>query len=94
MSSGSLPPGSKTLKMYALTGIVKAVKAETRKILVHNAYIEGEKAPIERDYELYDAGMFPDVQEGDSVHATILTDNADVWLLDEATFIHRQAKKE
>jgi hypothetical protein len=93
MSSGSLPPGSKTLKMYALTGIVKAVKTEARKILVHNAYIQVLKEPIERDYELYDAGMFPDVQEGDSVHATVLTDNADIWLLDEATFKHSHAKK-
>jgi hypothetical protein len=52
MSPGSMPPGSKTLKMYALTGIVKAVKAEARKITVHKAYIHGQKEPIERDYEL------------------------------------------
>jgi hypothetical protein len=93
MPPESMPPGSKTLKMYALTGIVKAVKTEARKIMVHNAYIQGVKEPIERDYELYDAGMFPGVQEGDAVHATVLTDNADIWLLDEATFTHRHTQK-
>ena len=87
-----MPPGfSKTLKMYALTGIVKAVNTAARKITVHNAYIHGLKEPVERDYELYDAAAFPSVQEGDFVHATLLTDNARVWMLDEATFRHRRA---
>jgi hypothetical protein len=93
MSPGPMPTGSKTLKMYALTGIVKTVKTEARKITVHNAYIRGLKEPIERDYELYDAGMFPGIQEGDAVYATVLTDNADIWLLDEATFKHKHPQE-
>ena len=85
---------AKTLKMYALTGIVKAVKRRTRTLTLHSAHINGHKEKIERDYAIKKAAVFSLAREGDFVHATLLTDHADVWLLDEATFVHKRAPEE
>ena len=78
--------GTGTLRMHALTGIVVAVKPKTGKIKVH-AHIDGVRAPMERDYALQDATAIFKVKEKDFVRATLLTDNANVWLLDEVTFV-------
>ena len=87
------PQVSKTLKMYALTGIVTAVKPELRKIVVHNTHIRGLLKPSERDYTLKDEKAFSKVHEGDFVHATLLTDNEDLWVLDQVTFVHKRIKR-
>jgi Cu/Ag efflux protein CusF len=92
-SKAILQSKSDTLKMYALTGVVAAVKPEAAKITVHHAHIRGLKEPMERDYALKDAAIFPRVKEGDFVRATLLTDHADVWLLDEATFVHKRVRR-
>jgi hypothetical protein len=92
-SSLMRPEFSKTLKMYALTGIVTAVKPELRKIVVHNTHIRGLLKPTERDYTLKDDKAFSNVNEGDFVHATLLTDNEEVWVLDQATFVHKRIKR-
>ena len=81
---------SKTLKMYALTGIVTAVKPEARKIVVHSTHLHGAMKSAERDYTLKDEAKFASIHEGDFVHATLLTDHADVWLLDEAKFVRKR----
>src|SRR3954470_15227822 len=85
-----MSPGSKTLKMYALTGIVKSVKARSRKITLQ-AHIHGKKEPVQRDYMLKDEAEVPQVRKGDFIHATLFTDNAEVWLLDEPTIVHNHA---
>ena len=84
-----MSPGSKTLKMYALTGIVKTVKPRARKVTLHSTHIRGRKEPSEREYTIEKAAVFSRAREGDFVHATLLTDHADVWLLDEAKFVHK-----
>jgi hypothetical protein len=88
------PKSSKTLKMYALTGIVTAVKPDLRKIVVHSSHIRGLKEPTERDYTLKNEAIFDKVHEGDFVHATLLTDHSEVWLLDEAKFVHKRTRRQ
>jgi len=86
--------GSKTLKMYALTGIVKAIHAPTHKVTLHSTHIRGRKEPSERDYTVKQAVLLSRIREGDFVHATLLTDHADVWLLDEPKFVHKSRPQE
>ena len=87
------PQYLKTLKMYAFTGIVTEVKPEARKIVVHSTHVRGRMKPAERDYTLKDEAVFPKVREGDYVHATLLTDHEGVWMLDEATFVHKRIRR-
>jgi hypothetical protein len=83
----------KTLKMYALAGIVTAVKVKAGRITVHNAHASSLGTPIERDYTVQDPGVISKSKPGDFVHATLLTDNADVWLLENVTFVTKRIRR-
>ena len=91
-SSGKVIMYPKTLKMYAMAGIVTEVKAATGKITVHNAHAPGLEMPIERDYTIHNPSALSKSKAGDFVHGTLLTNHKDVWLLEDVTFVTKSMR--
>ena len=83
----------KTLKMYALAGILTAVDSSAGKITIYDAHAAGFGTPIERDYTLQDKAAASKSKPGDFVHATLLTDHANVWLLEDVTFVTKRIRR-
>ena len=82
----------KTLKMYALAGIVTSVEARAGRITIHNAHAPVLGTPLEREYTLQDKNEVGKSKAGDFVRATLLTDNADVWLLEDVRFVTKRIR--
>lgn len=70
------------LKRYEMSGVVLVVKPESRKIRVYNEDIPGFLTPRVMDYEVRDHTSLSDFKFLDTIHATLLTDNEQVWVLE------------
>ncbi len=71
------------LKRYEMSGLVTAVKAESKKISVYNEDIPGFLKPRDMEYEVRVQTTLSNIKVGDTIHATLLSDNEEVWVLED-----------
>ena len=55
---------------------------ESKKISVYNEDIPAFLMPREMDYEVRDQTTLSNIKVGDTIHATLLSDNEEVWELE------------
>ncbi len=65
-----------------LTGTVVAVNAKPHKLTVHNEDMPGVMRAMDMDYDVKDPAVLTTLKPGEAIHATLLTNDDDVWLLD------------
>ena len=70
------------LKRYEMSGLVSAVRPKSKKISVYNEDIPGFLTPRDMDYEVRDQATLSNINVGDTIHATLLSDNEEVWVLE------------
>ena len=75
--------GKPVLKRYEMSGLVTAVKAESKKISVYNEDIPGFLKPRDMEYEVRVQTTLSNIKVGDTIHATLLSDNEEVWVLED-----------
>ena len=71
------------LKRYEMSGLVTAVKAESKKISVYNEDIPGFLKPRDMEYEVRVQTTLSNIKLGDTIHATLLSDNEEIWVLED-----------
>jgi Cu/Ag efflux protein CusF len=76
------PLQKRVLKRYEMSGLVTAVRPESKKISVYNEDIPAFLTPREMDYEVRDQTTLSNIKVGDTIHATLLSDNEEVWELE------------
>jgi hypothetical protein len=76
------------LKEYEMSGTVIVVRPESKKIRVYNEDIPGFLTPRVMDYEVRGAAL-SDFKFLDTIHATLLTDNEEVWVLENPVVMNR-----
>ncbi len=76
------PLQKRVLKRYEMSGLVTAVMPESKKISVYNEDIPAFLMPREMDYEVRDQTTLSNIKVGDTIHATLLSDNEEVWELE------------
>ena len=69
-------------RRYEMSGIVIAVTPESKRISVYNDDIPGFMSPREMEYEIHDEVALPRFRVGDVIRATLLSDNEEVWVLE------------
>jgi len=79
-ADGFLKP---VLKRYEMSGLVTAVKAESKKISVYNEDIPGFLKPRDMEYEVRVQTTLSNIKVGDTIHATLLSDNEEIWVLED-----------
>ena len=79
-ADGFLKP---VLKRYEMSGLVTAVKAESKKISVYNEDIPGFLKPRDMEYEVRVQTTLSNIKLGDTIHATLLSDNEEIWVLED-----------
>ena len=72
-----------------MSGHVAAVMPESKKISVYNEDIPGFLTPRVMDYEVRGQTTLSDLRVGDTIHATLLTDNEEVWVLENPVVMNR-----
>ena len=75
--------GKPVLKRYEMSGLVTAVKAESKKISVYNEDIPGFLKPRDMEYEVRVQTTLSNIKLGDTIHATLLSDNEEIWVLED-----------
>jgi Cu/Ag efflux protein CusF len=70
------------LKRYEISGMVTLVSPESKKIRVYNDDIPGFMKPSDVEYEVDDQAALSGLKVGDAIHATMLTDDEDTWVLE------------
>ena len=75
--------GKPVLKRYEMSGLVTAVKAESKKISVYNEDIPGFLKPRDMEYEVRVQTTLSNIKVGDTIHATLLSDNEEIWVLED-----------
>jgi hypothetical protein len=65
------------------------VRPESKKIRVYNEEIPGFLTPRVMDYEVRDQTTLSDLRRLDTIHATLLTDNEEVWVLENPVVMNR-----
>jgi protein SCO1/2 len=61
------PPPATTLKIYPLRGEVRAVKKESRQVVIHHQEIAGFMEAMTMPFTINDAAVFDDLRVGDEV---------------------------
>jgi Cu/Ag efflux protein CusF len=82
----SRPASSRT---YAFSGIILQVTPQSRHVSVANDDIPGFMQPMVMDYEVADPSVLTGLKRGDEVHATLLSDGARQWVLQDITVIDK-----
>ena len=77
-----LAPASRT---YALTGFVLRVMPQAKHVSVANDDIPGFMQPMVMEYEVADPSTLSVLKRGDEIHATLLSDGAQQWVLQDVT---------
>jgi Cu/Ag efflux protein CusF len=75
---------------YDMTGTVVTVHSEAHMVTVHNDDIPGFMHPMDMDYDLNDQAALSKLKAGDAIHATLWSNNHDVWRLDNVVVIPKQ----
>jgi len=75
--------GKPVLKRYEMSGLVTAVNAESKKISVYNEDIPGFLNPRDMEYEVRVQTTLSNIKLGDTIHATLLSDNEEIWVLED-----------
>jgi copper binding protein CusF len=70
------------LMRHELTGTVVAVNAKPHKLTVHNEDMPGVMRAMDMDYDVKDPAVLTTLKPGETIHATLLTNDDDVWVLD------------
>ena len=70
------------LKQYEMTGVVLGVKPEARKLTVANDAIANFMAPMVMEYDVKDAAVMASIKRGDEIRATLVSDGASQWVLE------------
>ena len=70
------------VKRYPITGTVVAVHPESQTVTVHNENMPGVMEPMSMDYAVKDAQAFSQLQAGETIHATLVTDRQSFWQLE------------
>ncbi len=78
------------VKRYQMTGVVLAVKPEPRKLTVANDAIANFMEPMVMEYDVKDAAVFSTVKRGDDLRATLVSDGASQWVLEDVTVTPRR----
>ncbi len=71
------------LKRYEMTGVVLGVKPEARKVTVANDAIANFMEPMVMEYDVKDAAVVPSIERGDDIRATLVSDGANQWVLED-----------
>ena len=72
-------------RTYTLTGVVLQVTPQTKRISVANDDMPGFMQPMVMDYEVADPSALSSLKRGDKIHATLLSDGAQQWVLQDIT---------
>jgi len=75
------------LMRHELTGTVVAVNAKPHKLTVHNEDMPGVMRAMDMDYDVKDPAILTTLKPGDAIHATLLTNGDDVWLLENVAVV-------
>jgi Cu/Ag efflux protein CusF len=70
-------------RTYAMTGFVLQVTQQAKRISVANDEIPGFMQPMVMDYEVADPAALSSLKRGDEIHATLLSDGAQQWVLSD-----------
>lgn len=70
------------LRRYEMSGHVTWVSPESKKIRVYNDEIPGFMEPSEMQYVVRDQAALSGIKVGDTIHATLLSDNEETWVLE------------
>ena len=70
------------LKRYEMSGHVTWVSPESKKIKVYNDEIPGFMEPSEMEYVVRGQASLSGIKVGDTIHATLLSDNEETWVLE------------
>ncbi len=70
-------------RTYTLTGFVLQVMPQSNRVSVANDDIPGFMQPMVMDYEVSDLAALASLKRGDEIHATLLSDGARQWVLQD-----------
>ena len=84
------PASKRELRRYQMTGVVLGVRPESRKITVANDNITGFMQAMVMDYNVKDGAALSDLKRGDEIRATLVSDGASQWTLDDITVSPRR----
>jgi Cu/Ag efflux protein CusF len=76
-------------RTYTLTGFVLQVMPQSKRVSVANDDIPGFMQPMVMDYEVADLAALASLKRGDEIHATLLSDGAQQWVLQDVTVNNR-----
>jgi len=77
-------------RAYLLTGFVLQVTPQAKRISVANDDIPGFMQPMVMDYEVADPSALASLKRGDEIHATLLSDGAQQWVLRDITVANQR----
>src|SRR5271157_2650329 len=75
---------------YTLTGFVLQVSPQTKRVSIANDDIPGFMQPMVMDYEVADPAVLSGLKRGDEIHATLLSDGAQQWVLQDITVANKR----
>lgn len=82
------PTPATASRNYAMTGVVVQVIPQSDKISVANDDIPGFMQPMTMEYDVADPAALAKLKRGDKIHATLLSDGAQQWVLKDITVIN------
>lgn len=77
-------------RTYPLTGFVLQVAPQAKRVSVANDEIPGFMQPMVMDYEVADPSALSSLKRGDEIHATLLSDGAQQWVLQDITVANQR----
>ena len=77
-------------RTFALTGFVLQVTPKTKRVSVANDEISGFMQPMVMDYDVTEPSDLSSLKRGDEIHATLLSDGAQQWVLQDITVTNQR----
>jgi Cu/Ag efflux protein CusF len=76
-------------RTYTLTGFVLQVMPQSKRVSIANDDLPGFMQPMVMDYEVPDPAALSNLKRGDEIHATLLSDGAQQWVLQDVTVTNK-----
>ncbi len=83
-------PPAPVSRTYTLTGFVLQVMPQTKHVSVANDDIPGFMQPMVMEYEVADPSALSVLKRGDEIHATLLSDGTQRWVLQDITVANQR----
>jgi len=73
-----------------MTGLVLQVMPQSKRVSVANDDVPGFMQPMVMDYEVAEPAALSSLRRGDEIHATLLSDGAQQWVLQDITVVNKR----